>query len=62
MVLILRTCGAYHPHHWCIPSAPHVLSIRTKPVEYQYTTHMIRYRTELFNLIDRVYKASTFYN
>ena len=44
MVLILRTCGAYHPHHMCLASAQHVLSTRTKPMEYQYTTHMIRYR------------------
>lgn len=29
---------------WCIPSAPLVQSTRTKPVEYQHTTHTIRYR------------------
>jgi len=44
MVLTLRTCGAYHPPQTCQAPAPHVLSTRTKPVEYQHTTHTIRYR------------------
>jgi len=36
--------GVNPSHMWCIPSAPLVLSIRTKPVESQHTTHTIRYR------------------
>ena len=52
MVLILRTCGAYHPHHMCLAPAQHVLSTRTKPVEYQHTTHTISYRA-INMLMDR---------
>jgi len=53
MVLTLRTCGAYHPHHMCEAPAPHVQNINTQPTRFVIEPTFPRKRIQFLDALGR---------
>lgn len=47
MVLVLRTCGAYHPHHMCKAPAPNWWNINTQPTRFVIEPYFVNIQEHL---------------
>lgn len=47
MVLVLRTCGAYHPHHMCKAPAPNWRNINTPPTRFVIEPYFVNIQEHL---------------
>ena len=63
MVLVLRTCGAYHPHHMCKAPAPNRWNINTQPTRFVIEPNFVNIQEHLFfSILSSITFINSFYN